>query len=201
MVPPYAQIGLHLTSTSGRRGIERPRRAGGIWLVATALAFATSLPSHAATFVKGVVPDWNQPYWHGASGPNGGPNPGPTPCPAGAGTWRSWCTPTSAANVIGYWEDKRGHGISDGAAAPGSGVAWPNWPAWQDYMANGFNRGAVPAGTADDLGWYLDTDREGDLAQGNGVEGACGAALLHVGTYVKDISRPGLGLKDRKSVV
>lgn len=155
-------------------------------LVSSAIlcVLASTTASHAAVFVRGLVPDWNQPYWHGANDPtNGGPVGGPP------GPWQFWCTPTSAANVIGYWEDRRGHAIADGAAFPSTGVVWPNWPAYQDYQANGFNRGAVPAGTADDLGWYFDTNRRGDPAQGNP-----GGAMNHIGTQLKDISRPGLGL-------
>ncbi|HVP12516.1 MAG TPA: dockerin type I repeat-containing protein [Phycisphaerae bacterium] len=135
----------------------------------------------ATTFVKGLVPDWNQPYWHGAHGPNGGPVGGP------AGPWQAWCTPTAAANVIGYWEDKRGHAISDGAVYPASGRVWPQWPAWQDYEANGGpSRGMLSPVSADDIGWYFDTNHTGDPAHGNGA---------HLGTYIKDVSRPAWNAK------
>ncbi|MFQ5428768.1 MAG: hypothetical protein ACE5E1_00540 [Phycisphaerae bacterium] len=140
------------------------------WLVLFELPALTK----GATWVKGLVPDWNQPYWHGANGPNGGPGGGPP------GPWQFWCTPTSAANVLGYWEDHRGQPVSDGAVAPASGTVWPNWPAWQDYEANGAGtRGTLSPAAADDIGWYMDTNRAGDAAFGNPA---------HIGTYIKDIS-------------
>lgn len=179
-----------MSSSTNISNSMRPAAIAAFCLVMLGLPSAAS----AAKFVKGLVPDWNQPYWHGANGPNGGPAGGPP------GPWQAWCTPTAAANVVGYWEDKRGHAISDGAVYSSSGKPWLQWPAWQDYEANGAgNRGMLSPASADDLGWYMDTNRTGDPALGNGA---------HIGTYIKDVSRPAwnakLGLnkffKDRGAV-
>lgn len=144
------------------------------------IVLTAACTASGADWVKRLVPDWNQPYWHGLNGPNGGPVGGPP------GPWQAWCTPTAAANVLGYWEDGKGVKTSDGVAYPGSGTQWPNWPAWQDYQANGSGtRGVLSPNSADDIGWYMDTNRMGDPALGNGP---------HTGTFLKDVSWPGLGL-------
>lgn len=137
----------------------------------------------AATWVTGSVPDWNQPLWHGANGPNGGPS---------IGSWNAWCVPTAAANMFGHMEDVNNEtNMSDGVACPGSGVAWPNWPVYQDYQANGQSaggqaRGTLSPGRVDDLGWYMDTNDRGDPNQigGGGQTGTC----------LQNISPQGLGL-------
>ena len=153
-----------------------------ITMVAFVLAAGTG--THAANWVSGFVPDWNQPNWCG-NPVNGWPNGGPNPAvPA----WGAWCTPTAAANLLGHWDDVKGSSVADGVAYNGSGVAWPNWPAYQDYQANGGNqRGALSPGAVDDLGWYMDTNGLGDPAHGNPPAG-------HTGTYYKDVSWGPLGL-------
>jgi hypothetical protein len=130
------------------------------WFILSLLA---SSAFGQATFVSGLVPDWNQPNWHSVYGTNGGPSPPHS-------DWDAWCVPTSAANMIGHWEDALGMtNFADGLPFPQS-VLWAAAPCWQDYQANGnmTNRGTLSAlGTVDGLGWYLDTNRRGDPAHGN----------------------------------
>ena len=128
----------------------------------------------AATFVNGFVPDWNQPNWHGANGPNGGP---------AAPAWNAWCVPTASANLIGHWEDARNVLISDGAAYNASGVNWPNWPAYQDYQANGAaTRGILsPGSSADSSSGMSDTGvsslSSGGVSAGSSTTGAPSSKL------------------------
>ncbi len=128
--------------------------------------------SAVATFVPGFVPDWDQPYNY----PPPGTGPGPRAAPF---TFDAWCVPTSAANLLGHWEDALGRPVSDGAPFPAEGAAqYPVAAAWHDYQADG-NRpppGPAPAATTD-LGFYMDTNNLGEVALGNGP---------HVGTFLKD---------------
>jgi len=106
------------------------------------------------------VPDWHQPGLIGAPwGPGGG----------AAGVYRASCTPAAAADVMGYWEDVRGFaGLADGAVyASGNRIAWaPPLPrTWQDATSDA---GSIPVvdglarAAGMDLGWYLNTNDEGD---------------------------------------
>ncbi len=143
----------------------------------------------AATFVSGLVPDWNQPYRYAA--PNG---PGPDPAPFVVNQWNDWCAPCSGANLAGHWTDARGVPVADTTAFPNSTVGWAAGPSWQDYLADGtVNRPPSPTGLLPakptDIGWYMDSNL--------GVRYDVGAGLLmggypfgnpnHAGTYLKDI--------------
>ena len=155
-----------------RDGYLRLRTAmvvGGILLI-------TVVASGGAAWVSGVVPDWNQPTWHGASGINGGPTNG----------WAAWCAPTAAANLLGHWQDFHGRAIADGPAFPLSGAPWPLWPAYQDYQANGAPTRGTAVAAPDDVGWYVDTNRQGDPSHGNGPP--------HAGTLLGNVSPGPLGL-------
>ena len=148
-----------------------------------------------AKYIKGLVPDWNQPYQYTANSPNGGP--GPDPVPFAASQWNDWCAPTAAANLAGHWTDYHGAPVADTTPYPGSTVAWAAGPSWQDYEADWFARplpglpGFLPA-TTTDIGWYMDCNHMVPWDNGLGMMGGFfynnGA---HVGTYLKDIS-PGL---------
>jgi hypothetical protein len=160
----------------------------------------------AAKYVKGLVPDWNQPYHYSANfqppSPNGGPGPDPNnqaqPFKP-ADQWNDWCAPTSAANLAGHWADHHGAPVADTTPFDGSTVAWKAGPSWQDYLADGFARpapqgapGSLPVPTTD-IGWYMDSNL-GVLfdAPAAGVMGGFFYANPpHVGTYLKDI-RAGL---------
>ncbi len=125
-------------------------------------------------FLQGLAPDWNQPYAYVV--PNG---PGPDPRPGQLDPWNAWCAPSSAANLVGYWQDQWGKPVADGFVAPNTG-AWPV-ASWHDYQADGTNGrpaagGGVPA-VATDFGYYMDTNN-GGMARGNGP---------HAGTYLRDI--------------
>lgn len=143
----------------------------------------------AATFVSGLVPDWNQPYRY-----NTPAGPGPDPVPATVNQWNAWCAPSSAANLAGHWADFAGYAVADTTAFPASTVAWAAGPSWQDYLADGFNRpapqvmlGPLPAPVTD-IGWYMDSNR--GYLYDNGL-GSMGGWLYgnpkHVGTYLKDL--------------
>jgi len=131
----------------------------------------------AATFVNGLVPDWNQPIAEGAG------------APVPPGGWAAWCAPTSAANLVGHWEDARNVLIADGAQFPNSNpVNYGAGASWKDYLADGFARPAANAplpAAATDHGWYMDTNRGGQ-ALNPGLPGA------FAGTRLKDI-HVGLG--------
>jgi hypothetical protein len=151
-------------------------------LIASLLCGFSSLALAGAIFVPGSVPDWNQPYAYVP--------PGPDPHQGQLDPWNAWCVPSSAANLVGHWQDKWGKLVADGQAYPNS----PNWPAanWHDYQADGTNGrpaagGGVPA-AATDFGYYMDTNNLG-MARGNGA---------HAGTYLKDVD---LGLNTHFQLV
>ncbi|HXR47264.1 MAG TPA: hypothetical protein VN784_07460 [Candidatus Limnocylindrales bacterium] len=144
----------------------------------------------AATFVNGLVPDWNQPYRYTAASPNGGP--GPDPAPGIANQWNDWCAPTSGANLAGHWTDVLGVPVADTVAYPGSTVLWAAGPSWQDYLADGtlnrplFPAGILPAQTTD-IGWYMDANYGFPYAAGKTMGGYPFGDPPHFGTYLKDI--------------
>ncbi len=159
----------------------------------------------AAKFVKGLVPDWNQPYQYTAQSPNGGP--GPDPRAHFHDQWNAWCVPTSCANLAGHWTDYHGAPVADSTAFAGSTVVWTAGPSWQDYLADGCAPLAVPSrpppqlvpgplpATPTDIGWYLDTNYQVSYDDGSGnVMGGYFFPYppnprnpFHYGTYVKDI--------------
>jgi hypothetical protein len=174
--------------------------------VATWVANTTAVPWPTATkFVKGLVPDWNQPYHYSLlfqpPSLNGGPGPDPnnqTPF-SPVDQWNDWCAPSSAANLAGHWTDYHLAPVADNTAFPGSTVMWTAGPSWQDYLADGFARpapqpgpGPLPAPTTD-IGWYMDSNLGVPFdPPALGVMGGffCGNGP-HAGTYLKDI-RTGL---------
>lgn len=123
-------------------------------VLGTALAAPVTIPN---------VPDWHQPQMYAA--PNGNfvqPPDGPPGPPAGPPGVMDWCTPTAAANVMGWYEDTQG-AVFSGA---GDGIAYPNTlPAGYpnndtnagapdnlpDYQQNQWNDGSV------EMGYYMDT--------------------------------------------
>ncbi|HTY87835.1 MAG TPA: hypothetical protein VMB80_10255 [Candidatus Acidoferrum sp.] len=172
--------------------------------VATWVANTTAKPwPTAAKFVKGVVPDWNQPYHYTVQSPRGGP--GPDPNWAGqpfkpADQWNDWCAPTSAANLVGHWADHHCTPVADTTPFDGSTLAWGAGPSWQDYLADGFARPApqAPPGgplpvPATDIGWYMDSNL--GVVYDPPAVGVMGGFFYangpHVGTFLKDIA-PGL---------
>lgn len=147
-------------------------------ILAVSFGLLSSSPAGAvAKFVPGLVPDWVQPYnYPGAGGTGPGPRPILPPF-----TFDAWCAPTSAANLIGHWEDAKSVLIADGAAFPGEGSAiWPAADDWHDRKGDA-SRPAPGSGflaAVTDVGWFMDTNNTGETRFGNG---------LHIGTYVKDI--------------
>jgi hypothetical protein len=177
------------------------RMSGAKWkfVVSTTLALIVTTGNllAAATFVNGLVPDWNQPYRYTPASPNGGPGPDPSPPPPPTvvNQWNDWCAPTSGANLAGHWTDARGLPVADTTAFPGSTVAWATGASWQDYLADGsLNRpppqaaaGPLPV-PATDIGWYMDSNRGVMYDNGLGVMGGYFFGNIgHSGTYLKDI--------------
>jgi len=77
------------------------------------------------------VPDWDQPLDHGVNG------------------YPGWCSPTAGADLVGYWEDKRGMSkLADSKLFPVS-VAYPD-------NADTFRQNRWHDGTVE-LGWQMDT--------------------------------------------
>ncbi len=137
------------------------------------------------TFIKGLAPDWGQPLDYPDTFDPTGPPPLDT-------YWNAWCAPTSAAMLIGHWEDVKGWtGLADGSADGNQsipfGYAGPLYglgAAWHDRTADGnpSGLGGHPMRglrTVNDLGWHLDTN-------GSGVNG-----VPHIGTFYGDMA-PGL---------
>jgi hypothetical protein len=165
--------------------------AGGTWVANT-----TVVPWPTATkFVKGLVPDWNQPYRYTGLSPFGGPGPDPG-MPGQLNQWNDWCAPASAANLAGYWADYHLTPVADTMAYPNSTVMWGAGPSWQDYLADGFARPAPetnpPASlppSPTDIGWYMDTNLgvPYDLAGAGTMGGYYFGNPPHSGTYLKDI--------------
>lgn len=176
----------------GPRRARRCLQTAG--LVALLLAGGTTPGRGAATFVSGLVPDWNQPYRYTGASPNGGP--GPDPMPGVANQWNAWCAPCSAANLAGHWADNRGRAVADTNAFPGSSAFWAAAASWQDHLADGTGLrpaplaagGALPAQPTD-IGWYLDTNL--GIPFDPPAVGTMGGCFYgnpnHVGTYLKDI--------------
>ncbi len=152
------------------------------------LVFLVLVPGYSvfgARVVINGVPDWHQPCLIGPpSGPDNGGNP-----PAGAAKYKAWCVATSAADIMGYWRDVKGkNGVADGTVYfSGMLIGWaPPVPTdWQDDSAdassipisgNGAHRGA-----GSDLGWYLNTNDQGDAT----LPGA-GAGETFSGTKTAD---------------
>jgi hypothetical protein len=138
-------------------------------------------------FISGLAPDWNQPLdYPDLFDPNNGPL-------AGDVFWNAWCAPTTAAMLVGYWEDMLNrNGLADGSAddnqfaiPPGyGGPAFGMGAAWHDYTADGIaggmgGNGQRPFRPIKDHGWYMDTNGTG-----------CNA-IPKVGTWYKDVA-PGL---------
>ncbi len=131
------------------------------------------------------VPDWHQPCLIGApNGPDNGANPG-----AGQACYKAWCVPSAASNVMGYWRDVKGcNKIADGAVyASGAVIAW-NPPVPTDWQDDGADASSIPTvgggarGAGADLGWYLNTNDQGDqtLASAGGGETFTGTKIADI---------------------
>ena len=125
------------------------------------LILAIALLPVAAVLAQPVVingvPDWNQPANY-VNPPDSFAQP-PDPPPQAGGV-ANWCTPTAAANVMGWLEDVKGHvGLGDGLAWPNHQVPYPNLdtsgagvPDGQpDFQQNKWNDGTI------EMGYYMDT--------------------------------------------
>jgi len=111
------------------------------------------------------VPDWHQPCLIGApNGPDNGGNPA-----AGQACYKAWCVPTAAADIMGYWRDVKGcNAIADATPyVSGTTIPWaPPVPTdWQDDAADATSIPLAGGGfrvAGADLGWYLNTNDQGD---------------------------------------
>jgi len=180
-------------STTPRNVIIPFKYNNGTWVANT-----TAVPWPTGTkFVKGLVPDWNQPYQYTGQSPNKGPGPDPnnqTPF-SPVDQWNDWCAPCSAANLVGHWTDCHCAPVADTTPFDGSTVAWGADPSWQDYLADGFARsapqgapGPLPASPTD-IGWYMDTNLgiPYDIPAVGVMGGFFFGNGLHAGTFLKDI--------------
>lgn len=180
-------------SASPARGAPSHPAFGGL-AVLCLLCVLGGRAAASATFVQGLVPDWNQPYFY-APGLNGGP--GPDPAPGVTNQWNAWCAPTSASNLAGHWADHHGNmNVADTTPFAGSTINWATGPSWQDYLGHAnparpaprppFTGG--PPYVTTDIGWYMDTNRGVFYDLGPGVMGGDDLGnLVHAGTYLKDI--------------
>jgi len=127
-------------------------------------------PAFGAMGLINSVPDWHQPCLIGA--PNG-PNNAPPPVPANGAKYLAWCVPSAAADVMGWWRDVKGsNNIADANIyASGTLIAWnplaapPSPKDWQDDSADASSvptQGGGARANGLDLGWYLNTNDQGD---------------------------------------
>lgn len=127
--------------------------------------------AQAGIVVLNGVPDWHQPYDTYVP-------PGPDPNVAlPINPYDNFCTPTAAANLLGWWEDMQGFtGLTDRQVAPLTAAFANNIvaPTWQQGL---WHDGNI------ELGWYLDTN-DVDPAKYALPDG-------HLGTRLVDIA-PGL---------
>lgn len=102
-----------------------------------ALVFLFASPA-AADKVMPNVPDWNQPNNYAAATAGLNLND----CP-------QWCSPTAAADLMGYWDDQRGcAGLTDGVPAAVFPSPPNQNPCWQQGL---WHDGTV------ELGWFMNT--------------------------------------------
>jgi|GEM_PF-2170973 len=124
------------------------------------LAATVSATAMANMAILQNVPDWNQPTLADPNLPDPGPvnqwgNPG-------QGTTAAWCTPTAAADVMGYYRGRYPSlSIADGVAFPNTGVRPVS--DWRDDLVDtAIVTPVAPRTQRADLGWFLNTNNEGD---------------------------------------
>ena len=160
---------------------EKVARRGFVGLLVLGALIASALvvgaqSAEAAVYLPQFAPDWQQPYRYTLPfGP--GPRPG-----TGKDPYDAWCAPTSAAGLLGYWEDARGVPLADGFpfSAGTAVVPWPTPAIWHDRSLGDPRSAPGPVGAfgLTDLGWWMDTNNSGYSGWGNPP---------HVGTYLKDV--------------
>ncbi len=165
------------------------QRLAAIVLAAAILTLPAGLAVAGGTINS--VPDWHQPCLIGA--PNG-PDNGAAPA-VGQACYKAWCVPSAAADIMGYWRDVKGcAGVADAAVyASGATIAWaPPAPVdWQDDSADASSIPLVPnvipggaRGAGQDLGWYLNTNDQGDQSLPS-----AGGGYTFSGTKIADIQQ------------
>jgi len=110
------------------------------------------------------VPDWDQPDDYA---PVGGMVVGDAP---------SWCSPTSGANLMGYWEDQKGYnGLTDGSVF-GASPAFPT-PANAGWQQNNWHDCTI------EMGFFMDSGTWASRAVNPGVwpPGAGWTQLINIG--------------------
>ena len=145
------------------------------WLIPLVASVVLATPglvsvAAAANGMVNNVPDWHQPCLiGGGNGPDNGANPGP-----GQAKYKAWCTPTAASDIMGWWRDQQGcSNIADANVyANGTTIGWnpPNPTDWQDDGADASSiptQGGGARGSGLDLGWYLNTNDQGDQTLAN----------------------------------
>ena len=127
------------------------RFLGALCFTVALLVLAGSASAGNALILN--VPDWDQPDDYA---PVGGMVVGDAP---------SWCSPTSGANLMGYWEDQRGYnGLTDGMAwgAVPNSPAFPN-PANGQWMQNNWHDCTI------EMGFFMDSGTWATRAVNPGV--------------------------------
>jgi hypothetical protein len=162
------------------------RRATVLWLSCILVTGLSVTSAWAGGIVNGV-PDWHQPCLiGGGNGPDNGGNPG-----AGQACYKAWCVPTAVSDIMGFWRDVKGcMAVADGQAyVSGSLIPWtpPTPTDWQDDAADASSiptvGGSFRANGAD-LGWYLNTNDQGDQSLPN-----AGGGETFSGTKTADIQQ------------
>jgi len=143
------------------------------------VVFLAAAVASASTLIT-TVPDWNQPAAYGVAG------------------YPNWCTPTAAANLLGWWEDQMGcTGLTDRQVAPAS-------PAYAN-TAGTWQQGLWHDGTIE-LGWFMDTGSwmanngpfppnagvTGLNMIGPGIAGFAAAGYNDIGTGITKVSYPNI---------
>ena len=131
-----------------------------LWALAVVIGVLCPVAWAAPTYISNV-PDWNQPTLID----NNLPAPGPVgnvqipAIPAPGGVTTAWCAPTASANIMGYYRDTMvGLSIADNGVFPNT-TALPA-ADWRDDAVD--NVSAAPLVSRQDLGWYMNTNSQGD---------------------------------------
>ncbi len=110
-----------------------------VFVIVIVIALTISSAAFADKVITGV-PDWNQPDSYASSTAG-----------MSAGDYPDWCSPTSGASLMGYWEDVKGFtGLADGMVFSASPTYPANNGTWQ--------QGKWHDGTIE-MGWYMDTGK------------------------------------------
>jgi hypothetical protein len=138
---------------------------------------AGAVPALGQPTIIGGVPDWNQPNNYVAAPDLFVQPPDPPPAPGGVA---SWCVPTSAANLMGWYEDVNGAPVADNLVYSVRQQPYPNLDTnvmnpgvpdgLPDYQQNRWMDGQIELGYwMDTQGWLTNNPLKTGTALGAGV--------------------------------